>query len=117
MYPISKYKFYTTPDNKVIAISTYAGKTVKGVAKTDPKDTFDEALGKELAATRCATKVAKKRYARAKKMMKKAMAQYEAASKYVERMKAYQSDAEIEFNEALSKKIKLEIELGARGAN
>ena len=33
----NKYKYYTA-GNKVIAVSTYAGKTVKGVAKCDPKD-------------------------------------------------------------------------------
>lgn len=110
MYPISKYKFFTTPDNKIIAVSTYAGRTVKGVAKTDPRDKFDEAFGKELAAARCATKVAKKRFARAKRMVNKAMIQYEAASKYVDRMKAYQSDAENELNEAICRQIKLGVQ-------
>ena len=101
MYPISKYKFFTTPDNKVIAVSTYAGKTVKGVAKTDPRDKFDEAFGKELAAARCAAKVAKKRRARAAKMMKKARTQLSVAQRYVDRMKAYEADAAKEYEEAV----------------
>ena len=101
MYPISKYKFFTTPDNKVIAVSTYAGKTVKGVAKTDPRDKFDEAFGKELAAARCAAKVAKKRRARAAKMMRKAQTQLSIAQRYVDRMKAYEADAAKEYEEAV----------------
>lgn len=101
MYPISKYKFFMTPDNKVIAVSTYAGKTVKGVAKTDPRDKFDEAFGKELAAARCAAKVAKKRRARAAKMMRKAQTQLSIAQCYVNRMKAYEADAAKEYEEAV----------------
>ena len=73
MYPISKYKFFVTPDKtRVFAVSTYAGKTVKGTAKCDPRDTFDLNFGKELAAARCAAKVAKKRKARAAKQVLKA---------------------------------------------
>lgn len=100
MYPISKYKFYITPDNKTIAVSTYAGKTVKGVAKMDPRDSFIPEFGKELAAARCAVKVAKKRKARADKMVSKAYAEMNKAYKMVEKMKAYQEDARQELEEA-----------------
>ena len=36
MFPISKYDFYTTKANETIAVSTYAGRTVRGKAKVDP---------------------------------------------------------------------------------
>lgn len=109
MYPISKYKFYVTPDEtRVFAVSTYAGKTVKGVAKKDPRDTFDMAFGKELAAARCAAKVAKKRKVRAAKQVAKAAAEFNRAYKYFEKMKAYQADANEEFEHAICHKIKLE---------
>lgn len=39
MYPIEKYRYYTN-GQRVIAVSTYAGKTVRGVAACDPNDTF-----------------------------------------------------------------------------
>ena len=55
-----KYKVITLPTS-VIAISTYAGKTVKGIAKVDPRDTFDPEVGKQLATARCAEKIAIKR--------------------------------------------------------
>ena len=59
-YALNKYKYART-GNKVIAISTYAGRTVKGVAKTDPRDTFSLEDGKKLAAARCNAKIAIKR--------------------------------------------------------
>ena len=37
-----KYKVFTNSKNEIIAVSTYAGKTVKGVAKCDPRDSFDK---------------------------------------------------------------------------
>jgi hypothetical protein len=54
------YKFYST-DNKIIATSSFAGKTVKGVAKCDPVDTFSVESGEELAAARCNSKISAKR--------------------------------------------------------
>ena len=101
MFPIEKYKFYETPDNKVIAISTYAGKTVKGIAKTDPRDEFDLEYGKKLAAARCAVKVAKKRQARANRQVRKASDQMARAYAYLEKMRKYQNDATSDYNEAI----------------
>ena len=69
MYPIDKYRYYKVemPNGgiKTIAVSTYAGKTVRGVAICAPGDTYDENKGKELAAARCELRVAEKRYNRA----------------------------------------------------
>ena len=58
------YKYVVTPD-KVIALSTFAGCTVRGIAKCHPNDDFDEEYGKKLAAARCNEKISAKRYARA----------------------------------------------------
>ena len=100
-FPIERYKIYTTPDNKTIAISTYAGKTVRGVAKTDPRDEFNAEYGRKLAAARCAVKIAKKRRARAEKMLKKAQHKMNEVCQYVERMKAYDADAKQDYSEAV----------------
>ena len=44
-YSLDKYKFYEYNDPKgkktVSAVSTYAGRTVKGYAKCDPRDNFN----------------------------------------------------------------------------
>ena len=65
MYPIEKYKFIQN-GNKVIALTRDDGKTIRGVAICSENDTFDLEKGKELAAARCALKVARRRWQRAK---------------------------------------------------
>ena len=47
--------------NKIIAVSSYAGRPVKGYAKCHPSDKFDETSGRALAKARCNQKVAYKR--------------------------------------------------------
>ena len=73
-----KYTYAGDASGNIYAISTYAGKTVRGVAKYNPKDKFDEKIGMELAAARCNQKVAKKRFARAIKKVNEAQAQLAA---------------------------------------
>ena len=45
-YSLDKYKYFTYYDKNgkktISAVSTYAGKTVKGYAKCDPRDNFSE---------------------------------------------------------------------------
>lgn len=111
-FPLEKYKFYTTKEkNKVIAVSTYAGKTVKGVAKLDPRDEFDEAKGKELAAARCNVKVTLKRLARAEKKWRDAETQLAEAERYRNRMLNYYKDSIVESSMATNKLIKIEAEM------
>jgi len=61
-FPIDRYKFYVIPEKQmVIAVSTFAGKTYRGIAKCNPEDTWNEDYGKRLAAARCGVKIATKR--------------------------------------------------------
>lgn len=99
-YPIEKYRFYqgktkTTGAPCVIAVSTYEGKTVRGIAACDPKDTFDFEKGKQLAASRCALKIAERRRKRANRELTKALAASEAATKRVDAMNDYFNDARL----------------------
>ena len=98
-YPLEKYRFYQN-GNRIIAVSTYGGRTVRGVAICHPDDKFDMDLGKRLAAARCNEKVAAKRYARATKRYKDAEDAYRVASENVDRMSDYRNDAFIAMNEA-----------------
>ena len=91
-YPLEKYRFYIG-ENKVIAVSTYEGRRVRGIAKCDPRDTFDIEHGKALAAARCNEKVAIKRRKRAYKEADKALAAYEQAKRRYNSMLAYVSDS------------------------
>ena len=63
---VPKYRYYTNGKNVVVAVASYAGRTVRGVAKCSDQDEFNLETGKKLAAARCAMKIAKKRvkYAR-----------------------------------------------------
>lgn len=93
------YKYYTG-DNKVIAVTTYAGKTVRGIAKCDPRDKFDIDLGRELARARADVKVAEKRYDRASHKVDEALYARDEAERRVDDMYAYLDDAEYELSRA-----------------
>ena len=91
-YPIEKYKIIRN-GNAVMAFSTYAGRTVKGVANCSPEDNFSLEKGTELAAARCAVKVAKKRVKRALNKLQKANEANAAAQKYLQSMTRYFLDS------------------------
>lgn len=99
-FPRSKYKIFKDKGNKVIAVSTYAGKTVKGVAKCDPRDSFDKDFGEELAIARCAYKIAQKRAKRAKTEQIKAVKAVDAAMRKMQKMNLYVNDANSELRAA-----------------
>ena len=96
-YPFDKYRFAHTMtkkgEHKVIALSTYAGKTVRGVAICSADDSFSLDKGKELAAARCALKVARKRVNRADDKLQEAVTMSILADKYLEDMQDYFEDA------------------------
>ncbi len=95
MYPLDKYRYYTN-GRKVIAVSTYAGKTVRGVASCNPQDTFDLEKGKKLAALRCAVKIADKRVQRAESKVDEADNKVIEAIQHADKMDQYYADAEYE---------------------
>lgn len=86
------YKYIVTK-NMVIAISTYAGRTVRGIAKCHPNDTFDEEFGKRLAAARCNEKIAEKRFVRASKVFIQSANAMNAAESHYFKMSKYCDDA------------------------
>jgi hypothetical protein len=98
-FALDRYKFFTN-ENKVVAVSSYAGKTVRGTAKCDPKDSFNLEKGKKLAAARCNAKVAKKRYQRALQKHWEAIIAYEKAKDYLTQMEDYAASSVSELVEA-----------------
>lgn len=103
MYPIEKYKFYTN-GSRVIAVSTYAGRTVRGVATCHDGDEFSLEKGKKLAALRCAEKIAKKRVARAQQKLEEAYQAHIDTKGYLNKMALYKDDAFDELDEVLTAK-------------
>lgn len=103
MYSLDKYKYYIIEKEngikQIIAVSTYAGHAVRGVATCDPADEYSLENGKKLAAYRCGLKVAKKRLARATAKQAEAAQEFEARQKYLDRMNKYLADSEIEYDE------------------
>lgn len=114
-YPLEKYKFVTKPYRKVnengvehivgptiIAISTYAGKTVKGYSRCHPNDFehYDTAYGNQLAAARCGLKVADKRVKHALQKVEEAKKKLDEATQYYNNMLLYLNNAENELWEA-----------------
>lgn len=65
-----KFKYYPAEGadgrKRVIAVTRFADKTVRGVAICSSNDTFDYEKGKEIARARCLVKLANKRYEKAK---------------------------------------------------
>ena len=91
------YRIYEAP-NMTIAVSSFAGQTVRGVAKCHPGDEFDSEKGAMLAAARCGAKIAEKRCKRAYSKVDEAKVQLDAAINHYSEMLKYQSDAEANYN-------------------
>lgn len=83
-----RYRYYIN-DNTVICVSSYARKSVKGIAKCNPNDSFNLETGKRLARIRCDYKVALKRVRRAKSKFEEATDALDAAQEHVNRMRSY----------------------------
>ena len=104
-FPAEKYNYIIArrEDNKpfkVIALSTYEGRVVRGVAKCDPRDEFDLEYGKQLAAARCNYKIAQKRAKRAAKHFAKAKELMAAAQQILNDKFEYNVSAGAQLNDA-----------------
>ena len=106
-FPLEKYSYYVEPakngkGTKIIAKSTFAGKTVKGTAQCNPEDTYDFEKGKAIAAARCAVKIAGKRIRRAEECLNEAYAAIAAAEAHANAMEEYVDDAYAELEESMA---------------
>lgn len=98
-FPLNKYKFYQS-GNKTIAVSSYAGRSVRGVATCNPQDEFSLEKGQKLAAARCAEKISRKRFKRAQKEYLQAAMKFTEAKGHFEKMEEYMYDAYYQYFEA-----------------
>lgn len=89
-----KYRIYTANrDKTVIAVASFAGKTVKGIAKCDPKDTPDVEKGIKLAILRCDEKIATKKIYRGEMKVAATSKELDRAANKHENAKQYYEDA------------------------
>ena len=85
---MARYTFYDTP-NKVVCVSTFAKRKVRGVAKCSPEDKFDFKIGHKLAQLRCDKKVAEKRWKKAKERLEASMNKLANAQKEYDEATTY----------------------------
>lgn len=104
---MARYRFIET-NNKVICISTYAKKVVRGVAKCSPNDNFDIEIGKRLAQLRCDEKIADKRANRALDKYLEAEDILAEAKAYYDDMRRYYDDSEHKHDKALADLVEFE---------
>lgn len=88
---------------KVIVLSKYAGKDVRGIAKCSPNDKFNVEVGRELATLRCDEKVAWKRYQRAQKKVAEAREEVRVATNWLNEMEDYLARSMTEYNDVVDK--------------
>lgn len=97
-----KYKYKVDEEHRtVVAMSSFAGKVVAGVARCAPCDTFNVEIGKRLAEARCALKIAEKRMKRAEFLHSVAN---DCATFWAERkakMEEYDADAALAYQQAV----------------
>ena len=110
---MEKYTYYIAENQRqVIAVSSYAGRIVRAVAKCDPRDEFSIETGKKLAAARCNLKVAAKRAKRATSKLTEAMAACRAAELHRHDMMNYSIDADKALAQAKAELADIEQSMG-----
>ena len=92
-----RYRFVRS-DNKIICLSTYAKKVVRGIAKCSPNDAFNLTVGEKLAQLRCDEKVAEKRMNRAFDKYKEALSNFNEAKSHYYAMEEYYCNARKEYD-------------------
>jgi hypothetical protein len=89
-----EYKYKIDEEKRtVVAMSTFAGKVITGVARCDPRDEFIINDGKKLAAARCSVKIAEKRVKRAELCYAIAEEAMKYWSDRLAKMKRYKDDS------------------------
>lgn len=99
-----RHYFYTDKSGAkvVVAVSTYAGKPVKAIAKCDPNDKYSEETGKQLAEARCNVRVSAKRKSRATAKVREAEIALAQAQRHYENMLHYYAESCTKYNVAVN---------------
>jgi hypothetical protein len=98
-----KYKFYSFHINeegkKVVAVTHYGGRTIRGMAKCSPEDVFDVEFGCKLAVARAERKVARAKVRNASTKYLQAAIAADKAEKHFDNMKQYYMDSVDQFDQ------------------
>ena len=98
-----EYKYKIDEEKRtIVALSTFAGKTVVGVARCAPTDEFNIETGKKIAAARCSVKIAEKRMKRAEECYTYAVDAVKYWTEELEKMKHYDADSVEAYKKAVA---------------
>ena len=98
-----EYKYKIDEEKRtIVAMSTFAGRTVVGVARCADTDEFNIETGKKLAAARCSVKIAEKRMKRAEECYSWAKECVEYWTAEEEKMKRYDADSVTAYQKAVA---------------
>ena len=96
------YQFYVDEKNRqVIAVTHYAGRTIRATAKCHPDDIFDLEMGKKVAVAKAEIKVAKAKKRSAVVSYLDAAVIADAAHAHFNDMKQYYMDAIDQLDDAV----------------
>jgi hypothetical protein len=88
------YKFVVDEEHRtVVCLSTFAGQTIRGVARCNPTDVFNVEAGKALAEARCAAKIAHKRLKRAENCVEGTISCLKYCEERLVHYRSYEADA------------------------
>lgn len=102
------FKFFNDGKGKIIAVSYFNKKAVKGIAKCCENDKFDEDVGRELAAERCTVKVLKKKTKKAAEKYLNSLFMADRAERKAKKTFKYYCKVAKELSEAESHLLKFE---------
>ena len=100
-----KFEYKYKIDEKkrtIVAMSTFAGRTVVGVARCSDADEFNIETGKKIAAARCSVKIAEKRMKRAEECYAYAVDAMKYWTEELEKMKHYDTDSVEAYKKAVA---------------
>ena len=92
-YKYVKYVDEKTGANVTICVSHFAGKPVRGVARCNPSDKYDESIGEELARLRCDEKIALKKINNARNKYNAVVNKMSELTNYMEKYLEYHKDS------------------------
>ena len=92
-YNYVKYVDKNTGANVTICVSHFAGKPVRGVARCNPTDKYDEQYGEELARLRCDEKIAMKKINNARNKYNAVVDKMSELTNYMEKYLNYHRDS------------------------
>ena len=104
-----EYKFIVNEKKRtIVALSTFAGEVVRGVARCAPTDEWNVEVGKQWAAARCSAKIAEKRMKRAEWCLSVATDEAAFWADRKAQMEHYEKDSVEAYKKAVEDLAKLE---------